>query len=67
MYQIIFIHFLVEGQQCFFQVLASINKAALNIVEYVSLLHVGVSSGYMTMGSIALEQNVVRRSSQTHG
>jgi hypothetical protein len=30
-----------------FQILAIINKAAMNIVEHVSLLPVGTSSGYM--------------------
>jgi hypothetical protein len=30
-----------------FQLLAIINMAAMNIVEHVSLLHVGASSGYM--------------------
>ena len=28
-------------------------KAAMNIVEYVSLLHVGASSGYMPRSDIA--------------
>jgi hypothetical protein len=28
-----------------FQLLAIVNKAAMNIVEHVSLLHVGTSSG----------------------
>jgi hypothetical protein len=31
-----------------FQLLAIINKAAMNIVEHVSLLHVGASPEYMT-------------------
>ena len=31
----------------FFQLLAIINKADMNIVEYVPLLNVGTSSGYM--------------------
>jgi hypothetical protein len=31
----------------FFQLLAIINKAVMNIVEHVSLLQVGASSGYM--------------------
>jgi hypothetical protein len=31
----------------FFQLLAIINKAAMSIVEHVSLLPVGTSSGYM--------------------
>jgi hypothetical protein len=36
-----------------FQLLDIRNKAALNIVEHVSLLHVGASSGYMPRGDIA--------------
>ena len=36
-----------------FQLLAIINKAAMNIVEYVSLLHVGAPFGYMARSSIA--------------
>ena len=36
-----------------FQVLAIINKAAMNIVEHVSLLHAGESSGYMPRSGIA--------------
>jgi hypothetical protein len=31
----------------YFQLLAIINMAAMNIVEHVSLLHVGAFSGYM--------------------
>jgi hypothetical protein len=37
----------VEGHLGFFQLLAIINKAAMNIVEHVSLLPVGTSSGYI--------------------
>ena len=37
----------VEGHLGFFQLLAIINKTAMNIVEHVSSLHVGASSGYM--------------------
>ena len=36
-----------------FQLLAIINKAAMNIVEHVSLLHVGASSGYLPRSGIA--------------
>jgi hypothetical protein len=36
-----------------FQLLAIINKAAMNIVEHVSLLQVGTSSGYMPRRGIA--------------
>jgi hypothetical protein len=41
------IHFSVEGHLGSFQLLAIINKAAMNIVEHVSFLSVGTSSGYM--------------------
>jgi hypothetical protein len=47
------IHFSVEGHLGSFQLLATINKAAMNIVEHVSLLHFGVSSGYMPRSGIA--------------
>ena len=61
MYHIFCIHSSVEGHLGSFQFLAIINKAAMNIVEHVSLLqvkltsipracvllHVGASSGYM--------------------
>jgi hypothetical protein len=36
-----------------FQLLAIINKAAMNIVEHVSFLPVGASSGYMPRRGIA--------------
>ena len=38
---------------CDCQLLAIINKAAMNIAEDVSLLHVGTSSGYMPRSGIA--------------
>jgi hypothetical protein len=38
---------------CSFQLLANINKAAMNIMEHVSLLPVGISSGYMPRRGIA--------------
>jgi hypothetical protein len=47
MYQIFCIHSSVEGHLGSFQLLAIINKAAMNIVEHVFLLTVGTSSGYM--------------------
>jgi hypothetical protein len=53
MYHIFCIHFSVEGHLGFFQLLAIINKAAMNRVEHVSLLHAGVSSGYMPRSGIA--------------
>ena len=36
-----------------FKLLAIINKAAMNIVEHVSLLHAGESPGYMPSSGIA--------------
>ena len=53
MYHIFCIHSSVEGHLGSFQLLAIINKTAMNIVEHVSLLHVGASSGYMPRSSIA--------------
>jgi hypothetical protein len=47
MYHIFCIHSSVEGHQGSFQLLAIINKDAMNIVEHVFLLPVGTSSGYM--------------------
>ena len=53
MYHTIYIHFSVEGHLASFQLLAIIYKAALNIVEHVSFLPVGTSSGYMPRSGIA--------------
>jgi hypothetical protein len=53
MYQIFCIHSSVEGHLGSFQVLAIINKAAMNIVEHMSLLQVGTSYGYMPRRRIA--------------
>ena len=53
MYHIFCIHSSVEGHLGSFQLLAIINKAAMNIMEHVSLLHVGASSGYMPRTGIA--------------
>jgi hypothetical protein len=47
MYHIFCIYSSVEGYVGSFQVLAIINKAAMNIVEHVSLLPVGTSFGDM--------------------
>ena len=52
MYHIFCIHFSVAGHVGCFQLLAIINMAAVNIVEHVSLLHVG-ASGYMPRSGIA--------------
>jgi hypothetical protein len=53
MYHIFCIHCSVEGHLGTFQLLAIINKAAMNIVEHVSFLPVGISSGYMLRRGIA--------------
>jgi hypothetical protein len=45
--------FSVERHLGSFQLLSIINKAAMDIVEYVSLLPVGTSSGYMPRRGIA--------------
>jgi hypothetical protein len=42
MYHIFCIHSSVEGHLGSFQILAIINKTAMNIVEHVSFLYVGV-------------------------
>jgi hypothetical protein len=47
MYHIFCIHSSVEGHLGYFQFLAIINKATMNIVEHVSFLPVETSSGYM--------------------
>ena len=53
MYHIFCIHSPVEGHLGSFQLLAIKNKAAMNIVEHVSFLPVGTSSGYMPRRGIA--------------
>ena len=53
MYQVFCIHSSVEEHLGSLQRLAIINKAAMNIVKYVSLLQVGAYSGYMSMSGIA--------------
>ena len=53
MYHIFCIHSFVEGHLGSFQLLVIISKASMNIVEHVSLLHVGASSGYMPRSDIA--------------
>ena len=53
MHHIFCIHSSVEGHLGSFQLLAIINKAAMNIVEHVSYLPVGTSFGYMTRRGIA--------------
>jgi hypothetical protein len=46
-------HSSLEGHLGSFQLLAIKIKAAMNIVEHVTLLQVGVSSGYMLRRGIA--------------
>ena len=53
MYLIFCIDSSVEGHLGSFQLPAIINKAALNIVAHVYLLHVGTSSAYMPRRDIA--------------
>ena len=53
MYHIFCIHSSVEEYLGSFQLLAIINKAVMNIVEHVSLLPVGTSSGYIPRRGIA--------------
>jgi hypothetical protein len=53
MYHIYCIHSSVEGHLGSFQLLAIINRAAMNIVEHVSLLPVGTSSEYIPRRGIA--------------
>ena len=53
MYHIFYIHSSVEGHLGSFQLLAIINKAAMNIVEHVFFLPVGTSSRYMPRRGIA--------------
>jgi hypothetical protein len=53
MYHILCIYSSFEGHLGSFQLLAIMNKAAMNIVEHVSLLQVGASSGYMPRSGIA--------------
>jgi hypothetical protein len=55
MYHIFCIHSSVEGHLGSFQLLAIINKAAMNIVEHVFFLPVGTSSGYMPRRGIILD------------
>jgi hypothetical protein len=52
MYHIFCTHSSVEGHLGCFQILAVTNKASMNIVEHVSLLHVGTSA-YMPRSGIA--------------
>jgi hypothetical protein len=53
MYHIFCIHSSIGGHLDSFQLLVIINKAAMIIVEHVSLLHIGTSSGYMPRSDTA--------------
>ena len=53
MYYIFCIHSSEDRHQVYFQLLGIINKDAMNIVMHVSLLQVGISSGYMPRRTIA--------------
>ena len=53
MYHNFCIHSSTEEHLCSFQVLAIINRAAMNIVMHVSLLYVGASLEYMPRSGIA--------------
>jgi hypothetical protein len=53
MYHIFCIHSSVEGHLGSFQLLAIIDRAAMNRVEHVRLLPVGTSSGYIPKRGIA--------------
>jgi hypothetical protein len=70
MYHIFCIHSSVEGHLGSFQLLAIINTAAMNIVEHVSFLPVGTSSGYMPRsgieGSSGSTMSNFLRNYQTH-
>jgi hypothetical protein len=70
MYHIFCSHSSVEGDLGSFQLLAIINKAAMNTVKHVSLLHVGASSGYMPRsgitGSSGSSMSNFLRHPQTH-
>jgi hypothetical protein len=53
MYHIFCIYSSVEAHLGSFQLIGIINKTAMNIVEYVSLLFVSASFGYMPSSGIA--------------
>ena len=52
-YHIYCIHSSIERHLGSFQILSIINKAAMNIVEHVSLVHGGASFGYKSRSGIA--------------
>ena len=53
MYHILYIHSSLEGHLDCFQLLAIINKAAMNVVEYVPMWHSGAPFGYIPKSGIA--------------
>ena len=53
MYHNFYIHSSLEKLLGSFQLLANINKTAMDIVEHVSLLEVGATFGYMPRSGIA--------------
>ena len=53
MYHIFFIHPSVEQHLGYFKFLATTNKAAMDIVEQVSLWYSGASFGYMPRSGVA--------------
>ena len=53
MYHIFCIHSFAEGHLGSFQLLDIINKAAMDIVEHVSLLYAGASFRYMLRSDIS--------------
>ena len=55
-----YIHSSVKEHLDPFQLLTIISKAAMNIFEHVSLLHVGASSGYMPGSSGSTMSNFLR-------
>jgi hypothetical protein len=69
MYHFLCIHSSLEGHLDSFQLLAIINRAAMNIVEHVSVLPVGTSSEYMSRrgnhGSKGRTMSTFRRNCQT--
>jgi hypothetical protein len=69
MYHMFCIHYSVEGHLGSFQLLDTISKSAMNIVEHVSLLHDEASSGCMPrsgiVGSLGSTMSNFQRNRQT--
>jgi hypothetical protein len=64
MYHIFCIHSSVEGHLGSFRLLSIINRAIMNIVEHMSFLPVGISSGYMPSRGIAGSRSSTKSSFQ---